>query len=284
MVDACGHAAPSAAVAFVAAAIAVGLSIWRLPRTPAGFASAVAVTFFVFFAFNKQAFCNYYFFGHRSVRRHARRVHPAGGELTINQVRPLHGARGRVRHTRHLAGRHSVHQRRADAHHQCRQGQPCEGASRRRAYSAPLGSSTAPSRPGCTRRSPRRPTTSSSSQRFTVRSWCAPRLARCGGYRDHSGYGHGSRACRCCRPISGSTRAWLWDNPFLIPLGALAMAGYAAYLTTESAPGLRLAVAAMIAMLLVHLMAVALVVPLGLHMVAVRRRALWEASDQPCSD
>ena len=56
-----GHAAPSAAVAFIAAAIAVGLSIWRLPRTPAGFASAVAVTFFVFFAFNKQAFCNYYF-------------------------------------------------------------------------------------------------------------------------------------------------------------------------------------------------------------------------------
>ena len=31
-----------------------------------------------------------------------------------------------MRHTCHLAGRHFVHQRRADAHHQCRQGQPCE--------------------------------------------------------------------------------------------------------------------------------------------------------------
>lgn len=41
---------------------ALGLSIWRAPRTPAGFAAAVAMTFLVFFAFSKQAFCNYYFF------------------------------------------------------------------------------------------------------------------------------------------------------------------------------------------------------------------------------
>ena len=34
----------------------------RLPRTPAAFAAAVAFTFLVFFAFNKQAFCNYYHF------------------------------------------------------------------------------------------------------------------------------------------------------------------------------------------------------------------------------
>jgi 4-amino-4-deoxy-L-arabinose transferase-like glycosyltransferase len=39
-----------------------GVSAWRLPRTPAAFATALAVTFLSFFAFNKQAFCNYYFF------------------------------------------------------------------------------------------------------------------------------------------------------------------------------------------------------------------------------
>ena len=68
----------------------------------------------------------------------------------------------------------------------------------------------------------------------------------------------------------------LWDNPFLIPLGTLAIAGYAAHLTSESASGLRVAVAAIIAVLLVHLMALALVVPLTLHMVVVRGRALWK--------
>lgn len=57
-----GHAAPSALVAFLAAGIASGLALWRLPRTPAGFGAAVALTFFAFFFFNKQAFANYYFF------------------------------------------------------------------------------------------------------------------------------------------------------------------------------------------------------------------------------
>lgn len=40
----------------------IGLALWRAPRTPAGFAGAVALTFMAFFAFSKQAFCNYYFF------------------------------------------------------------------------------------------------------------------------------------------------------------------------------------------------------------------------------
>ena len=41
---------------------AIVLALWRSPRTPAGFATATALVFFAFFAFNKQAFCNYYFF------------------------------------------------------------------------------------------------------------------------------------------------------------------------------------------------------------------------------
>jgi hypothetical protein len=44
-------------------AIAAGvLASRKLPRTPAGFATGLAFTFLVFFAFNKQAFCNYYYF------------------------------------------------------------------------------------------------------------------------------------------------------------------------------------------------------------------------------
>jgi hypothetical protein len=52
----------AAVLAFSAAAVAAAVSLWRVPKTPAGFSAAVATTFLAFFAFNKQAFCNYYFF------------------------------------------------------------------------------------------------------------------------------------------------------------------------------------------------------------------------------
>lgn len=55
-------APPPLGLAFVGVAVAVGLALWRARRTPAGFAGAVALAFLVFFAFNKQAFCNYYYF------------------------------------------------------------------------------------------------------------------------------------------------------------------------------------------------------------------------------
>ncbi|HEY8207620.1 MAG TPA: hypothetical protein VIG99_09075 [Myxococcaceae bacterium] len=42
--------------------IPVALALWRAPRTPAGFAASSALLFVLFFAFAKQAFCNYYFF------------------------------------------------------------------------------------------------------------------------------------------------------------------------------------------------------------------------------
>jgi hypothetical protein len=50
------------AVAFVVLAAAIVLTLWRCPHTPAGFAAAVALSYLLFFAFNKQAFANYYFF------------------------------------------------------------------------------------------------------------------------------------------------------------------------------------------------------------------------------
>jgi len=56
-----GGRLPSAC-GFVAAAAASLLAWRRCPRTPAGFAAAIAFVFFAFFAFNKQAFCNYYSF------------------------------------------------------------------------------------------------------------------------------------------------------------------------------------------------------------------------------
>lgn len=57
-----GAQTTSPAYAFGASALALGLSLWRLPRTPHGFAGGASLTFLTFFAFNKQAFCNYYYF------------------------------------------------------------------------------------------------------------------------------------------------------------------------------------------------------------------------------
>lgn len=50
------------ALAFAAALAGMALGLWRAARTPAGFAATVALVYLGFFAFNKQAFCNYYFF------------------------------------------------------------------------------------------------------------------------------------------------------------------------------------------------------------------------------
>jgi len=47
---------------FLALLPIVALALWRLPRNPAGFAAMLTLTYLTFFAMNKQAFCNYYFF------------------------------------------------------------------------------------------------------------------------------------------------------------------------------------------------------------------------------
>jgi hypothetical protein len=46
----------------LAALVTLALSLRRGPRTPAGFALSLGFVLLAFFAFNKQAFCNYYFF------------------------------------------------------------------------------------------------------------------------------------------------------------------------------------------------------------------------------
>jgi hypothetical protein len=47
---------------FIAIIPAAGLAVWRGARSPAGFAAGVTLINLAFFAFNKQAFCNYYYF------------------------------------------------------------------------------------------------------------------------------------------------------------------------------------------------------------------------------
>jgi hypothetical protein len=41
---------------------AIVIAIYRCERSPSGFAAAVMIITYTFFAFNKQAFCNYYYF------------------------------------------------------------------------------------------------------------------------------------------------------------------------------------------------------------------------------
>jgi hypothetical protein len=45
----------------VLSTLAIALVLWRAPRTPQGFAAAVTFVLGVFFAFNKQSFCNYWY-------------------------------------------------------------------------------------------------------------------------------------------------------------------------------------------------------------------------------
>jgi hypothetical protein len=55
-----GFGTPPAWIGFAAAGAAAILALRRCPRTPAGFAAAVGLILLALFAFNKQAFCNYY--------------------------------------------------------------------------------------------------------------------------------------------------------------------------------------------------------------------------------
>ena len=53
---------PPTWIGAVVGVAAIALVLWKAPRTPAGFAAGVTLVTALFFAFSKQAFCNYYFF------------------------------------------------------------------------------------------------------------------------------------------------------------------------------------------------------------------------------
>ncbi len=67
----------------------------------------------------------------------------------------------------------------------------------------------------------------------------------------------------------------LWDNTLNIPLSALAVAAYAAFLSRRSGVALLLCVCCLLMEPLVHFMSLAMVVPFALHMLVFERRALW---------
>jgi hypothetical protein len=56
-----GYTPPVVPTLVVLTGVAITAVLWRAPRTPQGFAAAVTVVLGVFFAFNKQSFCNYWF-------------------------------------------------------------------------------------------------------------------------------------------------------------------------------------------------------------------------------
>jgi hypothetical protein len=67
----------------------------------------------------------------------------------------------------------------------------------------------------------------------------------------------------------------LWDSTYCIPLSALLFAAYAAFLAKPQAGPLRLVFLLCILLPLVHLMAVAIVLPVVLHACLLYRRDLW---------
>ena len=67
----------------------------------------------------------------------------------------------------------------------------------------------------------------------------------------------------------------LWDNSFCIPLSALALAAYGDFLGRRRAWTLAVAGACAIFAVLVHLMALALMAPMLVHLVAFEYRQVW---------
>lgn len=93
----------------------------------------------------------------------------------------------------------------------------------------------------------------------------------------------GLRVSRWLVPVSlASPHLWLyarslWDNTFLIPLAALSIGAYVAFLTDRRTGLLLCAVGSALLMTLVHLMSLAVAVPLALHAFIFARRDVWRA-------
>jgi hypothetical protein len=67
----------------------------------------------------------------------------------------------------------------------------------------------------------------------------------------------------------------LWDNPFLLPIGAVGLGAYACFLARREGWALALTLPCLWALPLVHLMALAFVGPIALHLLVFEHRALW---------
>jgi hypothetical protein len=281
-----GHEPPSSLVSFVAVGIVMCVALWRLPRTAAGFAAAVTTSLFAFFLFNKQAFCNYYFFviGACCVTLSACVV-PEVEEPTGKPGVPMRSASTAVNWSALMALAIAValplvwpgdvpfindepmlivHAADANA----------AGHLAQMGLMGTFGFIYGP-----------------------LPTWLYQALLLVRSDLLDVAWMH----ALVMAGVTGAALWWLsrslglwawfaplpllspyfwfyaralWDNPLMIPLGALTVAGYAAYLASRSSFGLRLSIAAAAAIPLVHLMGVALVVPLAAHMVLVRGRGL----------
>lgn len=93
----------------------------------------------------------------------------------------------------------------------------------------------------------------------------------------------GLRVSRWLVPISlASPYLWIyartiWDNTFLIPLAALSLGAYVAFLTERRTGLLLCAAVCALIMPLIHLMALALLVPMALHALVFARREISRA-------
>jgi hypothetical protein len=77
-----------------------------------------------------------------------------------------------------------------------------------------------------------------------------------------------------CSPFLWLYGRGLWDNTFGIPLSALALASHVAFVANDKSRHLILTLALCTCLLLVHLMSLALIIPIGLHLLIVRGRHL----------
>ena len=286
-----GHPQPSVAIAFGVTAVVSAVAVWRLPRTAAGFSAALAATLFVFFAFNKQAFCNYYFFvigalcvtlaactGSRQEAPVAQASSPAPasrfrpitlagwtalgtvvmaalipllwiGDMPFINDEPLligaavqANALGRLADLGLMGTFGFAYGPFPTWVYQILTSLSHDLVVVAFLHTALVVSATAFSLWWL-------------SRSLGLWVWFAP--------------------VPLLSPYFWFDARLLWDNPFLIPLGALSIAGYAAHLHSGSKAGLRVALSAMACIPLVHLSGLAFVVPLGAHMVLVRWRSLW---------
>jgi hypothetical protein len=68
----------------------------------------------------------------------------------------------------------------------------------------------------------------------------------------------------------------LWDNTFCIPLSALALGTFVQFLKTPSRRALAACFGLLLAALFVHVMALALVIPIASYLLTARRKQVWQ--------
>jgi hypothetical protein len=289
-----GHTPPSSLISFAAALIASTVCIWRLPKTAGGFAATIGFTFLAFFAFNKQAFCNYYYFVIGAFATTLAAWEPTAETAALPVDDPV--AAPQTPRSTELPR----HPRAALAALMLACALPLlwpgdnvfiddepkllalaldANQQGRLAEFGLLGTYGVVYGPGPVWLYQAFVALTHDVVLLTVAHviliagvtgvalwWLSRSL----------GLWIWFAPIPLLSPYFWFYARALWDNTLLIPLGALTIASYTAFLNNRSPLGLRIAVAGLLAMPLVHLMSLSLVVPLGAHMLLVNGRWLWK--------